>query len=127
MYAPLKVALLGAYFSSAMASTLSTLTLPGSPALPLNASHHLHPALHSFSIETAFWTAYMGNVTHPSILTKNLLANLKDRTGTPPQVRVGGITADSTFWNETLDTPLFNFVTEEYVVLVLITGCSDTS
>ncbi|KAF9031715.1 glycoside hydrolase family 79 protein [Hymenopellis radicata] len=95
-----------------MASTLSNLTLPGPPALPFNASHHIHPALHSFSIETAFWTAYMGNVTHPSILTKNLLANLKDRTGTPVQVRIGGITADSTFWDDNLDTPLFNFVTE---------------
>jgi hypothetical protein len=87
-----------------------TLTLPGPPSLPFNASSPLHPALASFSIETAFFIEYLGNTSDPNTLTINLLQNLKDRTGTPAEVRIGGITADSTYWNASLDTAFFNFI-----------------
>ncbi|KAJ7931441.1 glycoside hydrolase family 79 protein [Mycena leptocephala] len=78
-----------------------TLTLHGPPSLPLTAS---------FSIETAFFIEYLGNTSDPNTLTINLLQNLKDRTGTPAEVRIGGITADSTYWNASLDTAFFNFI-----------------
>ncbi|KAJ8094605.1 hypothetical protein PM082_010611 [Marasmius tenuissimus] len=86
------------------------LTLNGPPALPLTASHSLHPALASFSIETAFFITYTGNISNPNPLTRNLLENLKNRTGHPAEVRIGGITADSTYWNASQKTPLFNFI-----------------
>lgn len=86
------------------------LKLSGPATPPSTASHHLHPALSSFSIETAFFISYIGNITNPNILTQNLLRNLAERTGVPPEVRIGGITADSTYWNASLDTALFNFI-----------------
>ncbi|KAG6898544.1 hypothetical protein C0993_006087 [Termitomyces sp. T159_Od127] len=96
------------FFPNIFAST--SLKLTGSPSLPSTASHNLHPALGSFSIETAFFEEYVGNTSFPNVLTKNLLENLKSRTGTPAEVRIGGITADSTYWNGSLDVGLFNFI-----------------
>lgn len=93
-----------------VASSLTSLVVPGPASLPFTASHTLHPALGSFSIETAFFEEFVGNVTAPNTLTRNLLENLKSRTGTPAQIRIGGITADSTYWNASLDVSLFNFV-----------------
>ncbi|KAF9258936.1 hypothetical protein L218DRAFT_1004460 [Marasmius fiardii PR-910] len=88
------------------------LKLDGPPSLPINASHPLHPALASFSIETAFFISYTGNVSQPNSLTRNLLENLKSRTGHPAEIRIGGITADSTYWNASQETALFNFIDE---------------
>ncbi|KAJ7274440.1 glycoside hydrolase family 79 protein [Mycena haematopus] len=88
-----------------------TLTLHGPASLPFNASGPLNPALASFSIETAFFIEYLGNTSNPNTLTINLLENLKSRTGTPAEIRIGGITADSTYWDPSLDTALFNFIT----------------
>ncbi|KAG6865905.1 hypothetical protein C0991_010738 [Blastosporella zonata] len=89
---------------------LANLKLTGHPYLPLTASHILNPALGSFSIETAFFEEYVGNTTSPNVLTKNLLENLKRRTGTPAEVRIGGITADSTSWNASQEVSLLNFI-----------------
>ncbi|KAJ3830231.1 glycoside hydrolase family 79 protein [Lentinula raphanica] len=86
------------------------LTITGPPSLPNTASHVLHPSLASFSIETAFFISYVGNRTSPNLLTQNLLQNIKDRIGIPAEVRIGGITADSTFWDPTLEAAIFNFV-----------------
>ncbi|KAG6918630.1 hypothetical protein DXG01_012749 [Tephrocybe rancida] len=97
-----------ALFPKALA--LASLKLSGSPSLPSIASHALHPALGSFSIETAFFEEYVGNTTSPNILTRNLLENLKSRTGTAPEVRIGGITADSTYWDASQEVGLFNFI-----------------
>ncbi|KAJ6531713.1 glycoside hydrolase family 79 protein [Mycena capillaripes] len=92
------------------AAAPTTLTLHGPASLPLTASPPLNPALASFSIETAFFIEYLGNTTNPNTLTINLLQNLKSRTGTPAEIRIGGITADSTYFNASLDTALFNFI-----------------
>ncbi|GLB40178.1 putative glycosyl hydrolase family 79 C-terminal beta domain [Lyophyllum shimeji] len=89
---------------------LSSLKLSGPPSLPSTASHALHPALGSFSIETAFFEEFVGNTSVPNTLTKNLLENLKARTGTPAEVRIGGITADSTYWNASQEVSLVNFI-----------------
>ncbi|KAF5367463.1 hypothetical protein D9758_003789 [Tetrapyrgos nigripes] len=97
-------------FAALSSAALTSLTLPGPATLPADASPPLHPSLASFSIETAFFIDYTGNISSPNILTKNLLENLKNRTGVPAEIRIGGITADSTYWDASLDTPIFNFI-----------------
>ncbi|PFH53076.1 glycoside hydrolase family 79 protein [Amanita thiersii Skay4041] len=98
------------------ASNLPILKLNGPTSLPLTASHRLDPALGSFSIETAFFEEFVGNSSSPNSLTKNLLDNLWVRTGTPAQIRIGGITADSTYWDPNLNISLFNFVDDKGVL-----------
>ncbi|KAK0203758.1 glycoside hydrolase family 79 protein [Desarmillaria ectypa] len=105
--------LLLAFSTCVLAENLSNIRLSGPSTLPPDASKYLNPALASFSIETAFWTSYVGNVSNPNSLTQNLLENLKSRTGVPAEIRIGGITADSTYWSSTLDVALFNFITDE--------------
>ncbi|KAH7928232.1 glycoside hydrolase family 79 protein [Leucogyrophana mollusca] len=89
---------------------MTSLTLSGPASIPITASPPLNPALASFSIETAFFVEYMGNESYPNTLSQHLFENLKERTGVAPEVRIGGITADSTFWDPTLDVPLYNFI-----------------
>ncbi|KAJ3915303.1 glycoside hydrolase family 79 protein [Lentinula edodes] len=105
-WGPLVAFVLSAFVS---ASNL-TVTVSGPPTLPETASHTLHPSLASFSIETAFFIMYVGNTTSPNILTRDLLQNIKDRIGIPAEIRIGGITADSTFWDPSLEAAIFNFV-----------------
>ena len=89
---------------------LLTLKLSGPPSLPPDASHDLHPSLASFSIETAFFETFFGNLTHPNQLSLKLLANLQSRTGVPPEIRIGGITADSTYWDPNQARSSVNFI-----------------
>ncbi|KAJ3856086.1 glycoside hydrolase family 79 protein [Lentinula lateritia] len=105
-WGPLVAFVLSAFVS---ASNL-TVTVSDPPTLPETASHTLHPSLASFSIETAFFIMYVGNTTSPNILTRDLLQNIKDRIGIPAEIRIGGITADSTFWDPSLEAAIFNFV-----------------
>ncbi|KAF9485196.1 hypothetical protein BDN70DRAFT_871592 [Pholiota conissans] len=97
-------------YASIASATLSFLKLQGPPSLPLDASPPLNPALASFSIETAFFEEFFGNETAPNTLSLNLLENLKTRTGVPPEIRIGGITADSTRWNASQQVALSNFI-----------------
>lgn len=92
------------------ALALSSLKLQGPPALPSTASYHLNPSLGSFSIETAFFEEFVGNTSAPNQLTKNLFENLAIRTGTPAEVRIGGITADSTYYNASQTISLINYI-----------------
>ncbi|KAJ3815158.1 glycoside hydrolase family 79 protein [Lentinula aff. lateritia] len=105
-WGPLVAFVLSAFVS---ASNL-TVTVSDPPTLPETASHTLHPSLASFSIETAFFIMYVGNTTSPNILTRDLLQNIKDRIGIPAEIRIGGITADSTFWDPSLEAAILNFV-----------------
>jgi hypothetical protein len=89
---------------------MSKLTLSGPASLPMDATLPLNPALASFSIETAFFEEYIGNQTIPNKLSLNLFENLKERTGIPAEVRIGGITADSTFWDPNQEAALYNFI-----------------
>ncbi|KAG1821170.1 glycoside hydrolase family 79 protein [Suillus subaureus] len=91
-------------------TSLSKLTLSGPASLPIDATPPLNPALASFSIETAFFEEYMGNQSYPNTLSQNLFENLKERTGVPAEVRIGGITADSTFWDPNQEAALYNFI-----------------
>ncbi|KAH9481455.1 Beta-glucuronidase [Psilocybe cubensis] len=92
------------------ALSLSPLRLQGPPTLPEDASHPLNPALASFSIETAFFEEFFGNASAPNQLSLNLLENIKSRTGVPPEIRIGGITADSTHWDPNQKVALSNFI-----------------
>lgn len=102
------LAFLCLYLANALA--LSNLILQGPPTLPSTASYPLNPALGSFSIETAFFEEFVGNSSAPNQLSKNLFENLAKRTGTPAEIRIGGITADSTYWNASQTISLLNFV-----------------
>ncbi|KAF8907380.1 glycoside hydrolase family 79 protein [Gymnopilus junonius] len=94
----------------ALVLALSSLKLQGPPTLPSDASHLLNPALASFSIETAFFEEFFGNASAPNRLSLSLLENLKARTGVPAEIRIGGITADSTYWNASQSAALSNFI-----------------
>ncbi|KAF9223850.1 glycoside hydrolase family 79 protein [Gyrodon lividus] len=90
---------------------LNLLKLNGPASLPAEwTTPPLNPALGSFSIETAFFEEYLGNVTYPNTLSINLFNNLKERAGVAPEIRIGGITADSTFWNPDQDVALYSYV-----------------
>ncbi|KAG2347941.1 glycoside hydrolase family 79 protein [Suillus weaverae] len=88
----------------------SKLTLSGPASLPTDATLPLNPALASFSIETASFEEFMGNQSYPNKFSQNLFENLKERTGVPAEVRIGGITADSTFWDPNQEAALYNFI-----------------
>ncbi|KIJ67101.1 glycoside hydrolase family 79 protein [Hydnomerulius pinastri MD-312] len=92
-------------------SALTSLKLNGPASVPAEwTTPPLNPALASFSIETAFFEEYLGNVTYPNTLSINLFNNLKDRSGVAPEIRIGGITADSTTWNPNQDVALYNYI-----------------
>jgi hypothetical protein len=90
-------------------ASLSKLTLHGPASLPMDATPPLNPALASFSIETVAFEEFMGNQSYPNKFSQNLFENLKERTGVPPEVRIGGITADSTCWDPNQEAALYNF------------------
>ncbi|KAI5896507.1 uncharacterized protein SCHCODRAFT_02615052 [Schizophyllum commune H4-8] len=105
-----------AFAASLLAPALaaqSEITLEGSPFLPADASHTLDRALGSFSIETAFTTTFLGNLSTPNALTRSLLEGLAQRTGVPAEIRFGGITADSTYWNPDLEDEIYNYYDDE--------------
>ncbi|KAG2093504.1 glycoside hydrolase family 79 protein [Suillus discolor] len=93
-----------------LARSLSKLTLSGPASLPTDATLPLNPALASFSIETAYFEGLIGNQSYPNKFSQNLFENLKERTGVPAEVRIGGITADSTFWDPKQEAALYNFI-----------------
>lgn len=98
-------------FVSRDTHTGSSLTLNGPASIPNEwTTSPLDPALASFSIETAFFEEYLGNVSYPNTLSINLFQNLKERAGIAPQIRIGGITADSTTWNPNQVAALYNYV-----------------
>lgn len=97
-------------------SSLLLLKVPGGPVLPQDASHYLHPSLASFSIETAFFEEFLGTASAPSDLSWWLFNNLHTRTLVPPEIRIGGITADSTYYNPNASTSLSNFIDQAGVL-----------
>ncbi|KAF9236719.1 hypothetical protein BU15DRAFT_76679 [Melanogaster broomeanus] len=90
---------------------LTSLKLNGPASIPAEwTTSPLNPALASFSIETAGFEEYLGNATYPNTLSINLFNNLKERALVAPEIRIGGITADSTFWNSNQDVALYNYI-----------------
>lgn len=63
------------------------------PIEPSNAaSQILDPRLASFSFEFAYFPTFAGNLSHPNVLTRELVNRLVERTGVGPSIRPGGIT-----------------------------------
>ncbi|KAH8112653.1 hypothetical protein DFH11DRAFT_1784002 [Phellopilus nigrolimitatus] len=75
------------------------ITLPPISAQPTNASQILDPRLASFSIELAYLPTFAGNLSHPNLLTQQLMQRLVERTGVGPDIRPGGITVDSSIFD----------------------------
>ncbi|KAF9236721.1 hypothetical protein BU15DRAFT_63767 [Melanogaster broomeanus] len=93
---------------------LTSLKLNGPASIPAEwTTSPLNPALASFSIETAGFEDYLGNATYPNTLSINLFNNLKKRALVAPEIRIGGNTADSTFWNSNQDVA-FNLESLNY-------------
>ncbi|TFY77416.1 hypothetical protein EWM64_g6597, partial [Hericium alpestre] len=71
-----------------------------------SATHHsdaIVPDFASFSIE--FWCLpdYAGNMSYPNTFVQQIMKNLKSVTGKSPAIRVGGTSADTTFFDENLE------------------------
>lgn len=62
------------------------------PTGPDNSVDPVPNDLQSFSLEFAYFPDFAGNTSHPNEFSKTLLGNLRDITGTPPVIRVGGTT-----------------------------------
>lgn len=62
------------------------------PARPDESANCVPNDLQSFSFEFSFFPDFAGNHSHPNEFSKTLLGNLKEITGAPPVIRVGGTT-----------------------------------
>jgi len=83
-----------------LAAGVSTISLKGVPSQPGNdASQILDRRLASFSFELAYFPTFAGNISHPNILSRELMQRLVERTGVGPDVRPGGITVDSSIFD----------------------------
>ncbi|KAF8548146.1 hypothetical protein OG21DRAFT_1526691 [Imleria badia] len=107
---PLQLAVIAAaqhtFVARDTSTGLSSLTLNGPASIPGPdewTTTPLNPSLASFSIETAFFEEYLGNVSYPNTLTSKT-------AGVAPQIRIGGITADSTMRNPNQDAALYNYI-----------------
>lgn len=67
-------------------------SLPHISSRPSNASQVLDPRLASFSFELSYLPTFAGNISHPNVLTKELMQRLVERTGVGPDIRPGGVT-----------------------------------
>ncbi|KAF8509442.1 hypothetical protein JB92DRAFT_514731 [Gautieria morchelliformis] len=78
----------------------SVISLPDIPTVPGGAaSQVLDPRLASFSFELAYFPTFAGNLSHPNVLTMELVNRLVERTGVGPGIRPGGITVDSSIFD----------------------------
>ncbi|KAH8822707.1 hypothetical protein DL96DRAFT_1714151 [Flagelloscypha sp. PMI_526] len=64
-------------------------------------SHHFL----SYSFDPAFFYELWGNTTHPNLFSFKMLKNVEDRIGGAPFIRPGGVTQDSSIYNESAGTP----------------------
>ncbi|PPQ64596.1 hypothetical protein CVT26_001994 [Gymnopilus dilepis] len=68
------------------------------PTSPPASARQILPSYVSFSIEQDRWTDWVGT-TSPNPFFYNVLDNLKQFTGQPPQIRIGGDSEDHTDFN----------------------------
>ena len=91
----IKFASLLAFLSCCSSITVlaaNLVSLPHISTRPSNASQVLDRRLASFSFELAYLPTFAGNLSHPNVLTKELIQRLVERTGVGPDIRPGGIT-----------------------------------
>jgi hypothetical protein len=77
----------------------------------LQASGSAIPISHgigALSIEFCYIVDYLGDVSQPNLLSKQLLQNIQDRVGAPPTIRIGGHTQDVAEYCENCNTTLAN-------------------
>lgn len=92
MYAALAYFLLATPMASAAIVGTTYLTLP--PYQPLYA-RSISPDFFGFSLEFSEWPYWAGQaVGQPNTFVLQALANLKERTGRTPPIRVGGSSED---------------------------------
>ncbi|KAG8712198.1 hypothetical protein FRC08_014902, partial [Ceratobasidium sp. 394] len=86
---------------TAVANAATNISLPAiSTQPPANASQVLDRRLASLSIEFAYLPTFAGNKSHPNHLTGEIIKRIVERTGLGPDVRSGGITIDSSVFDE---------------------------
>lgn len=78
-------------------------SLPHISSRPSNASQVLDPRLASFSFELSYLPTFAGNISHPNVLTKELMQRLVERTGVGPDIRPGGVTMYVSFLDSDVD------------------------
>lgn len=103
------VAMYSRYLSFvAGASILSLATSQGTVSLVITAqptpgaSDLISPSFAGFGIEPSNLFSFTGG-REENVLTKNLIENLANYTGTPPHLRIGGNTQDYFIWDENHD------------------------
>lgn len=92
--------LLGVLFVSSISSTLPYVQAVSVavPLSPPSSAATLNPALLSLSIEQDRWPDWVGT-TSPNTFFLNALANLAQRTGEVPWIRIGADSEDHTNFN----------------------------
>ncbi|KAL6707248.1 hypothetical protein ACN47E_004236 [Coniothyrium glycines] len=89
------LAILLNFFALASAADVVNLAVPNAPpagTLVLDGSYQ------GYSMEVASFADIAGNITSPNSLSVRMLQNLKDITGSPAHIRVGGTTANHATW-----------------------------
>ncbi|RVX68903.1 hypothetical protein B0A52_07558 [Exophiala mesophila] len=85
-----------------IATAQGTVSLTISARPPEGASDFISPAFAGFGIEPSNLFSFTGGAEENE-LSKNLIENLANYTGTPPHMRIGGNTQDYFIWNENQD------------------------
>jgi hypothetical protein len=86
-------------FSAALAQSIQH-NAPSAPSA--GVSRIISPSFAGFGIEPSNLFSFTGGAEENQ-LTKNLLENLRDYTGVPPWIRLGGNTQDYFKWDENMD------------------------
>lgn len=82
-----------------LAIAQNTISLAITPQPTSGASGIISPSFAGFGIEPSNLFSYTGG-SEENQLTKNLMENLANYTGTPPHLRIGGNTQDYFIWDE---------------------------
>lgn len=83
----------------ALATAQNTVSLAITAEPTAGASNIISPSFAGFGIESSNLFSFTGG-SKENQLTKNLLENLANYTGTPPHLRIGGNTQDYFVWDE---------------------------
>lgn len=85
-----------------LATSQGTVSLVISAQPTPGASDFISPSFAGFGIEPSNLFSYTGG-SEENVLSKNLIENLANYTGTPPHFRIGGNTQDYFIWDENHD------------------------
>ncbi|UKZ93201.1 uncharacterized protein TrAFT101_008122 [Trichoderma asperellum] len=77
----------------------STIKVAAPGTVPSGASQIVDHAFASFSFPAHWLPDFAGNNTHPNLFSRDILDLLYRKTGKHPYIRVGGTSADRTYYN----------------------------